>query len=281
MATVPLTDGQLQAYLGRIGYSGKPAPDMATLHAIVRAHVQAVPFENIDVQLGLTLSTDPAQAFAKLVDRRRGGWCYEHNGVLGAALVAIGFPVMRISAGVMRQVRGDDAMGSHLALLVECGGLHLVDAGFGSWIGAPLPLVPGEWIHPPLPVSLGHADDGMWRLSVALGEQAMSYDFTPTPADERELSRLCAWQCSDPASVFVQNLAVQRRDGTSYLMLRGKVLSEVSTAGEVRRELSSADELVAVLRNRFMLDTPEAAQLWPVICARHDALFGDQAIPTT
>jgi N-hydroxyarylamine O-acetyltransferase len=254
---------------------------MATLEGVVHAHVRTVPFENLDVQFGLSLSTDPAQAFAKLVERRRGGWCYEHNGVLGAALAAIGFPVTRISAGVMREVRGDEAMGSHLALLVECEGLQLVDAGFGSWIGAPLPLTKGEWMQPPLPIRLGQTDDGMWRLSVALGEQAMSYDFRPDAADEDELSRLCHWQCNDPASVFVQNLAVQRRDGNRYLMLRGKVLSQVTQHGEERRELCSADELVTVLNDLFGLDTPEAAQLWPAICARHDALFSDQAIPTT
>lgn len=96
-----------------------PAHDLATLQAIVRAHVERIAFENIDVQLGRAMTTDLGAAFAKLVERRRGGWCYEHNGVLGAALSAIGFDVMRMSAGVLREVRGDEAMGSHLCLLVQ------------------------------------------------------------------------------------------------------------------------------------------------------------------
>ena len=281
MTVEPLSRMQLQAYLARIGFDGAARADLETLDGIVGAHVQAIAFENIDVQLGRRLTTDPAAAFAKLVEAERGGWCYEHNGVLGAALAAIGFDVKRISAGVMRQVRGNAAMGTHLCLLVECDGPRLVDAGFGSWLGASVPLEHGSWMQPPLPVSLATTGNGFWRLSVRQGDSAMTYDFRTHAADEDELSALCDWQCSDPASVFVQNLAVQRRKGERYLALRGKVLSEVTTQGEVRRELASPAELVEVLRDVFGLNAPEAASLWPAICARHEALFGAQAAPTT
>lgn len=279
MSIAALSLQDLSTYFSRIGFAGDVRRDFATLDAVVRAHVTAIPFENLDVQRGQTPTTDPQAAFAKLVERRRGGWCYEHNGVLGAALAAIGFEVVRLSGGVMRQVRGQAAMGSHLCLSVD--GKWLVDAGFGSWIGAPLPLETGEWVHAPLPISLQRTDDGMWRVSVALGSGAMSYDFHAVAADEDELSRQCHRQANDPDSVFVQNLAVQRRNGERFVMLRGKVLLEVSKEGETQRELGSANELVACLHDEFGLDTPEAAALWPAICARHDALFGGQALPTT
>lgn len=281
MPVEPLSAPHLVAYLDRIGFYGSPKPDLATLQAVVRAHASAIAFENIDVQLGRVITPDPAAAFAKLVAARRGGWCYEQNGVLGAALAAIGFDVMRMSAAVMRQVRGDHSMGSHLCLLVQCGGSWLVDAGFGSWLGEPVPLECGTWMHAPLPVSLGQTEDGFWRVCVALGDSAMSYDFRAEPADEKQLSALCHWQSTDPASVFVQNLSVQRRDAGRYLMLRGKVLSDVGVYGEVRRELASEAELVDVLRDVFLIDVPQAAALWPAICARHEALFSAQAAPTT
>lgn len=281
MAVEPLLPAQLAAYLARIGLPEPMSADLPTLDAVVRAHVRTIPFENLDVQLGRPLTTDPAAAFTKLVEGRRGGWCYEHNGVLGAALAAIGFDVTRMSAGVMRQMRGEESMGSHLCLLVDCEGPRLVDGGFGSFLGAPLPLVEGSWQQAPLPVSLGKAEDGLWRLQVAIGANAMSYDFTAEPANEDQLSALCHWQASDPASVFVQNLTAQRREEDRYLMLRGKVLSVMSTAGEERRELASASELVDTLRTLFLLDVPEAAELWPAIEARHEALFGPQAAPTT
>ncbi|MFY7836170.1 MAG: arylamine N-acetyltransferase family protein [Novosphingobium sp.] len=281
MAVEPLTQAQLDAYLARIGFSETPRRDLQTLDGIARAHVRAIAFENIDVQMGQRLTIDPAAAFAKLVEARRGGWCYEHNGVLAAALAAIGFDVMRMSAGVMRQVRGDAAMGTHLCLLVESDGPRLVDVGFGSWLEASVPLEEGTWMQPPFPISLGTIEDGYWRITVGQGNSAMSYDFRAQPAEEGQLSALCDWQCSDPASVFVQNLAVQRRAGERYLALRGKVLSEVAAQGEVRREVGSAGELVDMLRDLFGLNVPEAATLWPAICARHEALFGAQAAPTT
>ncbi len=267
-----LSPKELAAYLARIGFADVLRRDFATIEALVAAHVRAIAFENIDVQLGNTVTTDVGAAFAKLVERRRGGWCYEHNGVLGAALSAIGFDGVRMSGGEMRQVHGEATMGSHLCLLVE--GTWLVDAGFGSWLGAPLPLTEGRWLQPPLPVSLTRTDEGMWRLSVTLGGNAMSYDFRAEAANEDELSQLCVWQANDPGSVFVQNLTAQRRDGDRFLTLRGKVFSVLSSNGEARHELGSAAELVACLRDSFLLDVPQAADLWPAICERHTALFG-------
>ena len=70
----------------RIGFSGVARPDLATLRAIHRGHALGISYENLDVQLGRPLSTSPAEAFDKIVRRRRGGWCYEMNGLMGAAL---------------------------------------------------------------------------------------------------------------------------------------------------------------------------------------------------
>jgi len=67
---------ELAAYLERIGYAGPARPDLATLRAVHRAHLQAIPYENLDVQLGRPVSIDPAAAYDKIVRRRRGGWCY-------------------------------------------------------------------------------------------------------------------------------------------------------------------------------------------------------------
>ncbi|MFN4135995.1 MAG: arylamine N-acetyltransferase family protein [Novosphingobium sp.] len=280
-APAPLTPQQLSAYLARIGFTATPRRDADTLQALVQAHVQSIPFENIDVQLGRTLTTDQDAAYGKLVEARRGGWCYEHNGLLAAALAAIGFKVMRVSGAVMRQVRGEAAMGTHLCLLVACDQTWLVDAGFGSWIGSPVPLAQGCWMQAPVPVALSRTDDGLWRLTVTPGETVMSYDFAAEPANEDQLSALCHWQCTDPSSVFVQNLSIQRRLDDTLLMLRGKVLSRIDPSGETRHELADADDLIACLRRDFGLDVPEATGLWPAICARHAALFGGQAAPTT
>src|SRR4249920_904388 len=95
---------ELSAYLERIGYSGPVAPDPATLKALHRAHLLAIPYENLDVQLRRTVTTDPAAAYDKIVRRGRGGWCYEMNGLFGAMLEAVGFDVMRMAGAANREL---------------------------------------------------------------------------------------------------------------------------------------------------------------------------------
>lgn len=264
---------QLSAYLDRIGYSGPTAPDFATLDALMRAHAGAVPFENLDVQLGRPVGIEAPALFDKLVTRRRGGWCYEQNGLMGWALAELGFDVTRIGAGVMRQVRGDSALGNHLALIVTLDRPWLVDVGFGGTQAAPLPLIAGDHPHPPFIVSLARTE-GYWRFSERVGAgEPFSFDFRADPADEALLARQCETLQRDPESIFVQNLVVQQRQGDRHLALRGRVLAERDATGERKTLLDSADALVATIRDRFALDVPEAGSLWDAICARHAALF--------
>jgi len=270
----PLTPAELEAYCQRINHSGPHEASLATLTALHRAHVLAIPFENLDVQLGRPLSTDGRAAFAKLVEARRGGWCYEQNGLFARALTALGFPVTRLSGGVMRALRGEEAMGSHLCLKVSAEGRdYLADVGFGSTQLEPVPLEEHDWRQAPMAGRVQRTDDGLWQFAILDGPMPLSYDFHAEPADEALLARLCDWQASDPESIFVQNLVVQQRLADGHLMLRGKVLTETGPDGTADRELACADELVDLLRTRFALDVPEVASLWPAVEARHAALF--------
>ena len=123
----------LRAYLDRIGFDGEPAVDRVTLEKLQRLHLLALPYENLDVQLGRPLTTDPSAAFDKLVTRRRGGWCYEMNGLFGWALETVGFSVTRLASGVMRSAMGAAALGNHLVLRVDLAdGATLADVGLGD-----------------------------------------------------------------------------------------------------------------------------------------------------
>jgi N-hydroxyarylamine O-acetyltransferase len=262
---------KLANYLARIGFTGEGRPDFATLTAIHRLHVNAIPFENLDVQLGRKLTTDVEAAFDKIVTRSRGGWCYEQNGLLGWALGAIGFDVTRVAAGVMRESAGDSQMGGHLCLIVQLGGQRwLCDVGFGGSMAGPLALETGERRDAPYAIGLRESGDGYWRFWESDGGTPFSFDFHDTPADESILTAKCAYLQADEASPFVQNLVVQQRTGDTHATLRGRVLSE--TGSDRKHKLGSPDELVSLLQSRFALDVPEAVDLWPAICARHEAL---------
>lgn len=261
----------ISAYFARIGFDGSPKPDLATLDALHRRHAGAIPFENLDVQLGRTGTTDIAPAFEKLVTRRRGGWCYEQNGLFGWVLGQIGFDVVRIGAGVTRETAGDSQMGNHLCLLVRLDDAEwLADVGFGNSLAAPIRLEKTERHDAPYRLGLTPLADGHWRFWDSDGGAPTSFDFRAEPADEARLSAKCEELRVSPASPFVQNLVAQRRQGDRHFTLRGRVLSE--TGAGAKRVLQSAAELVETLRTRFDLDVPEVADLWPAICARHQVL---------
>lgn len=260
---------RLEDYLGRIGFRGDPRPDLPTLNAIVAAQVAAVPFENIDVQLGLPLDTTGEAAWEKIVHRGRGGWCYEANAVLGAALQKIGFPVRRVAGGVMRQEGASDAFGGHLALTVECEGERwLADAGFGSKLARPLRLAAGERTDSPFTVSLSKLSDGHWRYTEeGCGAAPFWFDFADAPADESLLAARCVWQQTAAESNFVGRLTVQIRDGGRHLALRDRVLSISSPHGLEQREITDFAEWAALLRGPLKVPL-DAAPLWDVVRSR-------------
>jgi N-hydroxyarylamine O-acetyltransferase len=270
---------ELSGYLRRIGYRGRVQPDLATLKAVHRAHQYAVPFENLDVLLRRPVVLGVEANYEKIVRQRRGGWCYEMNGVMEWALREMGFDVMRLGAGVMRVQAGDGQLGNHLCLLVRLNEPFLVDVGFGGSLAEPLPLKVLEREDAPYRLGLSTLGDGYWRFSETVrgDSDPFSFDFRGTAADEALLARKCEFLQTDPGSPFTQNLVVQRRASDRHLSVRGRIVTLIQATGIDKRLLNGADELVAILRDSFDLDVPEAATLWPAICARHDALFATRA----
>src|SRR6476659_9873340 len=98
----PDDQGISPGYLARIGFRGSPVPTLDTLREIVAAHNRSIPFENLDPLMGIPVHDLSAAALAdKLVSRRRGGYCYEHNGLMGYVLEELGFGVERFPGRVV------------------------------------------------------------------------------------------------------------------------------------------------------------------------------------
>ena len=264
----------LAAYLERIGLDGAVPATRERLQQLMTAHIGTIPFENLDVFLGRGSADGIEAIHAKLVGRRRGGWCYEQNGLLGWALGEMGFAVTPVAARVNKS-EGDP--GGHLALLVTVQGQDLlVDVGFGGSQAAPLPLQPLEARHEPYAVSLSHRD-GWWRYTEDSGGKPFYYEFRAEPADPGELAHWQTWQQSDAGSSFVGNLVAQRRMGREHWSLRGRVFTVQAPGSASRHLVADGEELVALLRARFGLDVLEAADQWPRIVARHEEPFGSEA----
>lgn len=131
-------------YLARIGIARPAGPSLEALADLQLAHLLAVPFENLDIIAGVPISLELAAIFDKTVVRRRGGFCYELNGLFATLLAEIGYRVTLLSA---RTVDGDDGtLGpeyDHLVLRVDLDEPWLIDVGFGDSIRVPMPLRPG------------------------------------------------------------------------------------------------------------------------------------------
>ena len=268
---------RLGRYLERVSYDANVRPDMDTLHGLQHAHVCSVPFENLDVQLGRPLTTSVQEAFDKIVCRKRGGWCYEQNGLFGWVLSEIGFDVTRAAAAVMRAERGDVSEANHLTLLVRLPGTEetwLADVGFGGSLLRPIRLEACEHLHVPYRLGLRRLDDGHWQFWEDPGNGEFSYDFRAETASEDALSRQCELLQTDPDSVFVLNLVAQIRSPGRHAALRGRILTRRDSTGEHVTTLGSADQLLQVLADEFGLDVPEVAETWSRILERHDQLFG-------
>jgi len=264
------------AYLDRIGFNGRPTVDRATLEAIQRLHLLAIPYENLDVQLGRPSTTDPAGAFDKIVTRRRGGWCYEMNGLLGWALAEIGFPVTRLASGVMRSVAGEGNIGNHLVLRIDLDGPPmLADVGLGDGPFTPYPMVEGAFRDRDQDFRLERLEGGWWRVHNHALARPPNFDLHLENVDESLLSGKCQWLQTSEESMFVQTLICQRFTPDDHVDLIGRVLRRYGPGGVSERLLYSADEFVAVLREVFDLDEPEAVGIWPRVCARHEAVFAE------
>src|SRR5690348_1505800 len=124
----------VEKYLARINYTGPRTPDEATLRALHVAHLRAVPFENLDIGRGVPIVLDLDRLYAKIVTRRRGGFCYELNGTFAELLRALGYSVELLSARVYTGTQFSPEF-DHLMLRVSGGQLAeplLADVGFGQ-----------------------------------------------------------------------------------------------------------------------------------------------------
>jgi N-hydroxyarylamine O-acetyltransferase len=263
---VSLSDGELTAYLDRIGFRGDPRPNRETLVALVAAHTAAIPFENLNPFLGLPVPLAPKALIDKLVHQRRGGYCYEQNGLFGHVLEAIGFDFSPLSARVL-WLQSEDAITprTHKLLLVRLSeGQVLADVGFGGAVcTGVLDLVPDR------PQATAHerfrlvANNGEWRQQIEIGGEwrtTYRFDLSPQYPIDDELGNW--WTSASPASHFTQGLTAARSPAGRRLALRNFDYT-VHVPGEEseRRRLESPEEVCAVLERDFGIEPPDRARL--------------------
>lgn len=272
----PFSAQQLDRYFTRIGYRGPRDATLGTLRALHRAHLLAIPYENLDIHLGVPLTLDPEAMFTKLVDERRGGWCYEMNGLFGRVLETLGFDLRYLSGAVGRATHGWRAQGNHLVLLVRLDRPWIADVGFGDGFLTPLPLEPGTYWQGFLQYRVSR-DGPRWRVQNHEFGGADGFDFTLTPRALDEFGAQCRELQTSPESSFVKSTVCERFVPGGLIMLRGAVLREVSAGGVTTHVVQDASEYDRVLRDRFGLAVPDIDALWRSVWVRHLQWQAEQA----
>lgn len=265
------------AYLHRIRFAGDARADLPTLRRIHRLHLEAIPYENLDVQLGRGVGFDVAATYRKLVLGRRGGWCYEMNGLMAWALEQIGFRITRLAGAVVRDRAGDSSIGSHLALCVHLDQPYLADVGFGDGLIEPTPIVQGVFRQDDFEFRLERLDERWWRFHNQPHGGAPSFDFALSEAPSERLAARCEWLQSAPESPFVLNAVCQRYVDGQLAVLRGRVLKRIDRTKVETRTIDSLREYRTVLADVFGIELPETEALWNKVSARHEAWLRDQS----
>ncbi|OMC25229.1 arylamine N-acetyltransferase family protein [Mycobacterium colombiense] len=252
----------LDGYFDRIDYRGAAEPTFEVLQDLMTAHTGSIPFENLDPLMGVPVDDLSPEALTdKLVRRRRGGYCYEQNGLMGYVLTEIGFRVRRLAGRVVWMLPPDGPLGAqtHTVLAVTFPGSQgsfLVDVGFGGQtLTSPIRLQTGnaqQTTHEPY--RLNDRGDGLVLQALIRDEWQPLYVFGTQTVPQVDL-RVGSWYVSThPSSAFVTGLTVARTTEDARYNLAGRNLTIHRADGSEKIRLDDAAAVVEVLGERFGID---------------------------
>jgi N-hydroxyarylamine O-acetyltransferase len=255
----------VEAYLERINYTGSVAVTPETLRDLQIAHLKTVPFENLSIHAAEPIVLEGEALFRKIVEQRRGGFCYECNGSFAGLLRALGFQVEMLAAGVARRQGGFGPIFDHMALSVTLNERWLVDVGFGDSFLEPLLLdsreeqtqgrqsfrIDADNDHL---ILLRRNDDEDWEPQ---------YRFTLRSFGFPDYEEMCRFHQTSPESHFTQNVICSRVTEDGRITLSQMRLVTTSGPQRTRDEqvLTTREEYDHVLREQFGIVMQNEVQL--------------------
>jgi N-hydroxyarylamine O-acetyltransferase len=245
----------LQEYFDRTGFWGAARADIATVVEMMRCQLFSVPFENLDVQAGKIVSLVPEDIVDKIIVRKRGGYCFEVNGLFAMALEALGIPYQFVAARpMMYPVRKPK---THMAIVVKTDGEQwLCDLGFGSYgIRAPmrLDMLDAEIEQDFDTFMLSMANEREYLLQALVeGKWADQFAFDTSPQEWIDFVPANYLSSTHPDAIFVQKLVVVLHNPKGRVSLSGDILKSV-TEGRTEKQTIRPEEIEAILSSRFRL----------------------------
>lgn len=248
----------IEDYLQRIQYHGPRNVTPETLHALQQAHVLHVPFENLDIHLGEPINL--RHTYAKVVDRRRGGFCYELNSLFCELLVHLGFDAHLVSACVFHQTHqtfGPEY--DHMAIAVHFDDAsYLADVGFGEFSWSAIPIVPGHVHEDTRGIFLLHyLDPDRYLIKKETdGHEVPQYHFSLSAQKPEDFFEMCAWHQTSPESHFTQKRLCTLPTSAGRITLRDTTLT--IREGERYEEVAvkNEEDFRLLLQTYFNIDLP-------------------------
>ncbi|MEU7248761.1 arylamine N-acetyltransferase [Streptomyces sp. NPDC045251] len=289
----------MRKYLERLGLDGNLTPTVENLRRIHRAHVEKIPYETLDFQLGRAPGINPAESAERLANSSRGGYCFHLNGALAQLLTALGYQVRTHRAGVQKvdEPVPPGINGNHMVLTVAGppspdgpGGGLLVDVGLGFAFHEPLPLRAGRAEQGAFGYELGPSsvEAGAWRLDHRPLRGFAGADISLAPARPEDFAEEHVRLSTAPDSDFVRLARVQRRDADGTDLLLGCVLTRITVAGDERTGLDTATDWFDALWSTFGIHPDEFGaegrdRLWGTVRAGHEEWrrSGPEAVTAT
>ncbi|HEX2866019.1 MAG TPA: arylamine N-acetyltransferase [Ignavibacteriales bacterium] len=243
----------INAYLNRINYKGPLKADAATLKALHRAHMTSIPFENLSIGMKEPVILTDKDLFQKIILRKRGGFCYELNGLFASLLRELGFNVSMLSAAVAKRDGGFGPDFDHMALLVKLGEDYLADVGFGDLFLDPILLKEGIEQKQGNRTFRIDQEDKYFILNQRDRDDdwKKQYHFTLEPHGYEDFSEMCQYNQTSPKSHFTQHTICSLATPEGRITISDKRL--IITEGENKQErlLTDNAEYYDLLNKHF------------------------------
>jgi len=245
--------------LDRVRHTGSREPTFDTLRSLQHAFLESVPFENLDIHTGQRISLDSSRIYEKIVGRRRGGFCYECNGLFAELLASLGYTVSRLSARMALGGKIGPEF-DHMVLLVSLDREYLADVGNGRSVRDPLSLEGDETSEAEgVEYRVGaHAEDYALYYREAGSDWLPRFLFSTIPREQSEYSEMCEYHQTSPQSTFTQKRLATIATPQGRITLLDSRLIEVNGAERKEQELASEDEVLRFLRSRFGIKLADA-----------------------
>ena len=243
----------LRAYFDRIGYSGPTDPGLQVLRDLHRHHMLAIPFENLDIPLKREIRLEVPRIYTKMVRRRRGGFCYEQNGLFGWALREMGFDLDMLSGRVARGDGGFGAEFDHMLLLVRVGGERwIADVGFGDSFLEPLRLDnPEPQFDRGLEYQIVREKNDYLLLRREDGRLERKYLFNLVPHVFSDYAGMCVYHQTSPHSTFTYRRICSKATPAGRITLTGTALIITEEGQRSETPITSDEQFERCLRVHF------------------------------